>query len=116
MVEFLYIDLEVITKMKPKTRDETISTVDAMIRVLSKSTPHGTFLNEDDIKSLGGIELDDQPKLADRLEELIVFLKDEPDNKRKILELHDTLMDEFGHITPVFETLSAIKTLYLIEK
>ena len=100
-------------KMNPKNSDETISKVESMIRVLSKAAPRGDILDQDDIKSLNQVDSEDQPKLADRLEDMIVLLKDEPDNKRKILEIHDTTMDEFGHVRPVRDTMDSIKAYFL---
>ena len=44
---------------------------------------------------------------------MIVFLKDEPDNKRKILESHDAIMDGFGHINPIRDSLEAVKAYFL---
>ncbi|MDE1829040.1 MAG: hypothetical protein KGI25_01830 [Thaumarchaeota archaeon] len=99
--------------MSPKNADETISKIDSMIRVLSKASPHGNILEQDDIKALNEVESEDQLKLADRLEDMIIFLKDEPDNKRKILESHDLVMDEFGHIEPVRDALSSVKSYFL---
>lgn len=99
--------------MKPKNADETISQIDSMIRVLSKATPHGNILDQEDIKALNRVNSEDQLKLADRLEDMIIFLKDEPDNKRKILEVHDLTMDEFGHLNPVRDALDSIKTYFL---
>ncbi|MDE1866227.1 MAG: hypothetical protein KGI08_00750 [Thaumarchaeota archaeon] len=99
--------------MSPKNSDETISKVESMIRVLSKAVPHGDVLDQDDIKALNQVDKEDQPKLADRLEDMIMFLKDEPDNKRKILEIHDTAMDEFGHVKPVRDILESVKTYFL---
>ncbi len=99
--------------MNPTNSDETISKIDSMIRVLSKASPHGNILDQDDIKALNGVESEDQLKLADRLEDMIVFLKDEPDNKRKILEVHDLTMDEFGHVEPVREILESVKAYFL---
>src|SRR5579872_6519360 len=93
--------------MSPKNADETISKIDSMIRVLSKASPHGNILEEGDIKALNQVFPEDQLKLADRLEDLILFLKDEPDNKRKILEVHDLAMDEFGHVRPVHDVLDS---------
>jgi hypothetical protein len=105
-----------ITKMTPTNADETISKIDSIIRVLSKSTPRGNLLDQNDINGLNGIENEDKSKLADRLETMIMFLKDEPDNKRKILETHDTTMDEFGHITPVSDVLNSVKGFFLDKK
>lgn len=99
--------------MNPKNADETISKIDSMIRVLSKSSPHGSILEEGDIKALNQVFPEDQLKLADRLEDLIIFLKDEPDNKRKILESHDLAMDEFGHVKPVRDVLDSVKAYFL---
>ena len=99
--------------MSPKNADETISKIDSMIRVLSKASPHGNILEQGDIQALNQVESEDQPKLADRLEDLIIFLKDEPDNKRKILEVHDLAMDEFGHVMPVHDVLDSVKAYFL---
>jgi t-SNARE complex subunit (syntaxin) len=99
--------------MSPKNADDTISKIDSIIRVLSKSTPHGNLIDQNDIDALNEIEEEDKPKLADRLEDLIVLLKEEPDNKRKILELHDTTNDEFGHVPPVFDVLNSVKGFFL---
>ena len=95
--------------MSPKNADETISKIDSMIRVLSKASPHGSILDQGDVEALNGVESEDQLKLAARLEDMIVFLKDEPDNKRKILESHDAIMDGFGHINPIRDSLEAVK-------
>lgn len=99
--------------MNPKNADETISKIDSMIRVLSKASPHGNILEQGDVQALNQVDSEDQPKLADRLENLIIFLKDEPDNKRKILETHDLIMDEFGHVRPVHDILDSVKAYFL---
>lgn len=99
--------------MNPKNADETISKIDSMIRVLSKASPHGNILEQGDIQALNQVDSEDQPKLAERLEDLIIFLKDEPDNKRKILESHDLAMDEFGHVKPVHDVLDSVKAYFL---
>lgn len=99
--------------MNPKSADETISKIDSVIRVLSKSAPRGSILDQNDVDALTKVYPEDQLKLADRLEDLIVFLKDEPDNKRKIMESHDLIMDEFGHINPIRESLESVKSYFL---
>jgi hypothetical protein len=115
-VGFLYRNIGDITKMNSKNAEETISKIDSMIRVLSKSMPRGSLLDQDDINGLNGIEEEDKPKLADRLEGMIMLLKDEPDNTRKIRETHDVTMDEFGHITPVSDVLNSVKGFFLDKK
>ncbi len=99
--------------MNPKNAEETISKIDSMIRVLSKASPHGNVLEQNDVKALNHVDSEDQLKLADRLEDLIILLKDEPDNKRKILEVHDLTMDEFGHVSTVHDVLASVKSHFL---
>jgi len=99
--------------MTLKDADETISKTDSIIRILSKSAPHGNLLDQNDVKELNGMEEDDKPRMADRLEDLIVLLKGEPDNRRKIREVYDVTMTEFGHITPVSDVLNSVKTFFL---
>lgn len=101
--------------MSPKNDVETISKIDSMIRVLSKASPHAGILEQADINALNGVDPEDQPKLAQILEDMIVLLKEEPDNKRKILEIHDHIKDGYGHINTVYETLDSVKT-YFLEK
>lgn len=108
--------MECIVKLSPKNVNETISKIDSIIRVLSKSKPHGDLLDQNEINRLNKVEEDDKPKLADRLEELIMLLKDEPDNTNKIREIHGTTMDEFGHIMPVSDVLNAVKEFILNTK
>ncbi|HJU13128.1 MAG TPA: hypothetical protein VJ792_01550 [Candidatus Nitrosotalea sp.] len=99
--------------MSPKNAEETISEIDSIIRVLSKAAPHGSLVSQDDIKALQGVDSEDQLKLADGLEDMIVLLKDEPDNKRKILEAHDLVKDQYGHVKPVREVLDGVKAFFL---
>ena len=99
--------------MTPKSPDDTISKIDSMIRVLSKAQPHGAVLTPEDVDALKNVDSEDQLKLAARLEDMIVFLKDEPDNKRKIMEVHDLTMDEFGHVDPVRDALDSVKVFFL---
>lgn len=99
--------------MNPKNADETVSKIDSVIRVLSKATPHGNLLDQDDVNGLTKVNSEDQLKLADRLEDLIVLLKDEPDNKRKILESHDLIMDEFGHLGAIRDSMDSVKSFFL---
>lgn len=98
--------------MTLKDADETISKTDSIIRILSKSTPHGNLLDQNDIKELNEMEEDDKTRLADILEDLIMLLKDEPDNKRKINEISDVIMTEFGNLAPVSDVLRSVKIFF----
>lgn len=99
--------------MSTKDVDKTISKIDSIIRVLSNSKPHGDLLDQNEIKRLNAVEEEDKPKLADRLEQMIMLLKDEPDNKRKIQDIHSTIMNEFGHIAPILSVLDSVKELLM---
>lgn len=99
--------------MSPKSAEETISEIDSIIRVLSKAAPRGNLVDQEEVNALQRVDSEDQLKLADRLEDMIVLLKDEPDNKRKILEAHDLVMEQYGHVQPVREALDAVKTFFL---
>lgn len=97
--------------MKLLDRETTIQKIDEIIRTLSKSKKQSTVLTADEIKSIQGVDKEDQLKLADRLEDLVVLLRDDPDNKKKIRETRQIAFDEFGHVSPVWDVLKSIEAL-----
>ena len=96
-------------------RDETIKRIDSMIRVLTHS---GSIANKRDSNSeetlnlKNAIEGEDRPKLANLFEDLIVLLKDDPDNKRDIGRIYNKIMDGYGHVKPVSEILGSVKSFF----
>ncbi|MGI0060552.1 MAG: hypothetical protein ACREBJ_12375 [Nitrosotalea sp.] len=40
------------------------------------------------------------------------MLRDDPDNKRKIQETRQIAFDEFGHVSPVWDVLKSVETLF----
>jgi hypothetical protein len=93
-------------------KDTTIQKIDEIIRVLSKSEKQLTILTSDEIKSIQDVDKEDQTKLANRLEDLVVLLRDDPDNKNKIREARQIAFDEFGHVSPVWDVLKSTESLF----
>jgi hypothetical protein len=93
-------------------KDATILKLDEIIRTLSTSKKPSTVLTSDEIKSIQSVDKDDQSKLANRLEDLVVLLRDDPDNKKKIRETRQLAFDEFGHVKPVWEALKSVESLF----
>ncbi len=93
-------------------KDKTILKIDEIIKTLSKSKSPLTILTGDEVKSVQNVDREDQTKLANRLEDLVVLLRDDPDNKKKIREARQIAFDEFGHVSPVWDVLKSVESLY----
>ena len=93
-------------------KETTILKIDEIIRTLSESKKPLTILTSDEIKSVQDVDKDDHSKLADRLEDLVVLLRDDPDNKKGIREKRQIAFDEFGHVRPVWDVLKSVELLY----
>jgi hypothetical protein len=97
-----------------------IERIDIIIRILTSSRSAGkSQKGDDDINSeeilefKDKIEQEDKPKLAGLLEDLVVLLKDDPDNKRDIRQIWNKIMNGYGHLKPISEILAAVKSNYL---
>ena len=85
-----------------------VKSIDSLIRGL---THPNTEMGSSDIKSVREeVDEEDKPKLASKLEDLLVLLKDDPENKVKIKGICNQLMEGYGHIKPISELLKSIKT------
>lgn len=93
-------------------RDEIIKRIDILTRGLSQRS---SDINESsEIKIVRSeVEEEDKPKLAALLEDLIVLLKDDPENRGKIKGIWNRLMDGYGHIKPISELLGSVKLSFL---
>jgi hypothetical protein len=89
-------------------RDEIIKRIDIITRGLSQPDNEGDESSEVNIVNKE-VEEEDKPKLAALLEDLLVILKDDPENRTKIKGIWDRLMDGYGHIKPVSEVLGSVK-------
>jgi hypothetical protein len=97
-------------------REQVIKKVDILIRELLHSgskttTDENNNASEETNKLKYEIEEEDKVKLANLFEDLIVLLKDDPDNKNEIKKLWNRIMDGYGHVKPVSEILGSIKSL-----
>jgi uncharacterized protein YgbK (DUF1537 family) len=93
-------------------KDTTIQKIDEIIMTLSKSKKQPVLLTPDEVKAIQSVYGTDQQKLANRLEDLVVLLRDDPDNKRRILDARQIAFNEFGHVPPVWSVLKSVESLY----
>jgi hypothetical protein len=96
-------------------RDEIIKRIDIITRGLSQPNNETDESSEINIVRKE-VEEEDTPKLAALLEDLIVMLKDDPENSAKIKGIWRRLMDGYGHIKPVSEVLGSVKLSFLDER
>ncbi|MFZ0510005.1 MAG: hypothetical protein WAM14_00235 [Candidatus Nitrosopolaris sp.] len=93
-------------------RDEIIKRIDIITRGLLQ--PDNEIDASSEINSIRKeVEEEDKPKLAALLEDLIVLLKDDPENRAKIEGIWNRLMDGYGHIKPMPEVLRSVKLSFL---
>jgi hypothetical protein len=96
-------------------RDKIIKRIDIITRGLSQPNNETDESSEINIVRKE-VEEEDKPKLAALLEDLIVMLKDDPENRAKIKGIWHRLMDGYGHIKPVSEVLGSVKLSFLDER
>ena len=94
-----------------------IKRIDMMIRLLSQSKPsisaQGTLSSEDILAMESNIDNEDKNKVADLLEDLVVFLRDDPDEKKGINTTLNKITNGYGHIRPISETVKQVKSVFL---
>jgi hypothetical protein len=93
-------------------REETITKIDNIIRILLRSDSGKEDNSEEILNLKNAIDKEDRPKLAILFEDMVVLLKDDPDNKSKIKEMWNKVMNGYGHIRPIFEILQSVKNIY----
>jgi uncharacterized membrane-anchored protein YjiN (DUF445 family) len=91
---------------------ELIKRIDSIVRSLSQSKSE-TRISEDIQKIMEDVEEDDKPRLAALLEDIIVLLKDDPQNTVRIKEKMNRIWDGYGHIKPLSGIIDQIKKYYL---
>jgi hypothetical protein len=93
-------------------RDNIIKRIDIITRGLSQ--PNNEIDESPEINRVRKeVEEEDKPKLAALLEDLIVLLKDDPENRAKIKTVWSRIMDGYGHIKPMSEVLASVKLSFL---
>src|ERR1044072_9477129 len=93
-------------------QENIIKRIDSIIRSLSQS--RSEIKSSEDIQKIKDkVEQDDKPRLAALLEDTIVLLKDDPQNRVKIKEKFNRIWNGYGHIKPLAEVIDEIKKYYL---
>ena len=96
-------------------RDEIIRRIEIIIRGMLEQSAKIDFGSE--IKNaLKEVDEDDKPKLANLLEDLIVLLKDDPENRTGIKKLWNKIGDGYGHISPISDVLASVKRSFLEDR
>ncbi len=93
-------------------QENLIKRIDSIVRSLSQSKSE-TRISESIQKIRDDVEQDDRPRLAALLEDIIVLLKDDPQNTVRIKEKLNRIWDGYGHIKPLSEIIDQIKQYYL---
>ena len=92
---------------------ETITKIDNTIRILLHLDSEKENDSEEMLTLKNAIDKEDRPKLAILLEDMVILLKDDPDNKTTIKEMWNKVMNGYGHIKPVSEILETVKRYFL---
>ncbi|MFL6327149.1 MAG: hypothetical protein ACJ72T_04145 [Nitrososphaeraceae archaeon] len=95
---------------REEEQKNVIKRIDLIVRALFQSKTNGS---KDMQKIKDEVEQDDKPKLAELLEDMLVLLKDDPDNRLKIKEKLNRIWDGYGHIKPLSEVVDQVKKCYL---
>ena len=93
-------------------QEETIVRIDNIIRVLSHLDSTQESNSEESLNLKNAVDKEDRPKLANLLEDMVVLLRDDPDNKNKIKEAWNKIMNGYGHIKPISEILKSAKKYF----
>jgi hypothetical protein len=98
---------------RKEEQENIIKRLDSIIRSLSQS--RSEIESSEDIQKIKDkVEQDDKPRLATLLEDTIVLLKDDPQNRVKIKEKLNRIWNGYGHIKPLAEVTGEIKKYYLM--
>jgi hypothetical protein len=95
---------------REEEQKNVVKRIDLIVRSLFQSKMNGS---KDMQKIKDEVEQDDKQKLAELLEDVLVLLKDDPDNRLKIKEKLNRIWDGYGHIKPLSEVVDQVKKCYL---
>ena len=97
----------------PVEKEEILSKIDNIIRELSHlSSARGKSSEESQILKKE-IDKEDEMKLANLFEDLVVLLKDDPENKNMIREIWNRIMNGYGHVPVISEILKSVEKSFL---
>jgi hypothetical protein len=93
-------------------RQEIMSNIDIIIRDLSHPNSSQERKSEQS-HILNEVDKEDEMKLLNLLEEMVVLLKDDPENKGRVRTIWDGLMNRYGHIAQISQILKSVEKSYL---
>lgn len=94
-------------------KEDTVSKIDNIIRELSHlSSTQGNSSEESQILKKE-IDKEDEMKLANLFEDMVVLLKDDPENKNMIREIWNRIMNGYGHVPVISQILKSVEKSFL---
>jgi hypothetical protein len=94
-------------------KEETASKIDNIIRELSHlSSTQGKSSEESQILKKE-IDKEDEMKLANLFEDMVVLLKDDPENKNMIRGIWNRIMNGYGHVPVIAQILKSVEKSFL---
>jgi hypothetical protein len=93
-------------------RQDIISNIDNIIRELSHLDSAQEKSSESQILKKE-IDKDDELKLQSLFEDMLVLLKDDPENKGKIRPIWNRIMNGYGHIAQISQILKSVERSFL---
>ena len=93
-------------------KEETVSKIDNVIRELSHLSSAQEKSSEAQMLKKE-IDKEDEMKLANLFEDLLVLLKDDPENKNMIREIWNRIMNGYGHVPVISEILKSVEKSFL---
>jgi hypothetical protein len=101
-----------MSREEEEQQENLIKRIDSIVRSLTQSKSEANA-SEDTQRIKDEVEQDDKPRLVALLEDIIVLLKDDPQNTVRIRQTLNKIWDGYGHIKPLPEITDQIKTYYL---
>jgi ribosomal protein RSM22 (predicted rRNA methylase) len=96
----------------PVEKEEILSKIDNIIRELSHLSSAQEKSSEAQMLKKE-IDKEDERKLANLFEDLLVLLKDDPENKNMIREIWNRIMNGYGHVPVISEILKSVEKSFL---
>jgi len=93
-------------------RQDIVSSIDNIIRELSHLDSAQKESSESQLLE-NEIDKDDVLKLLSLFEDMVVLLKDDPENKVKIRTIWNRIMNGYGHIEPISQILKSVERSFL---
>jgi len=94
-------------------KQDIISNIDNLIRELSHLNSSQAKGSEELQLLKKEIDKEDEMKLLNLFEDMVVLLKDDPENKNMIRQIWNRIMNGYGHIAPISKILRSVENSFL---